>query len=278
MVSTTNNTEISDQELIAINQVLMTKYGYDFSGYEPSSIKRRLSRIIHKFELDGILDLWRKLMSDYNFMLDFKDEISVGLTEMFRNTDLWIYLKNEYMPLLSHKDNIKIWHSGCSTGEEVWSMSILTHEVGIFHKCKAISTDLSNKFIEISKSATYDDHAMQVYNKNYLEYNPYGTLYQYFTPLQNNTYTIKNSLKTYSELYQHNLVYDPMPHTFDIIFCRNVMIYFNDSLKMKVLDSLHKSLSHDGIFIIGYFDNMPQEYGQYFEYYAPGYKIYKKIS
>jgi len=270
--------EISDSELESLNMAIFTKYGYDFSNYEKTSFKRRIQRILYKYEMNSILDLWRKILFDKEFFLEMKDEISVGMTEMFRNPDFWQKIASDIIPKFEDKPTLDIWHAGCATGEEIYSMAILLYEKGILKKSKALATDLSDNFVATAKKAQYDSEAIDRYSKNYLEYNPNGIgLRNYLCKMDEDSFVFRDFLKDYAFIKQQNLVSEPMTSKFDIIFCRNVMIYFNDELKIKVLKMFNESLKPGGLLCIGYFDALPRNYEQYFEYEESSLKLFRKI-
>ncbi|MDX2189141.1 MAG: CheR family methyltransferase [Bacteroidota bacterium] len=268
---------ITDEELDSINQALTSRYGVDFTGYESSSIKRRITRIIHKYNLVDVMGLWKRLLYDHAFVIQFKDEISVGLTEMFRNPELWIYLRDKYLPTIAHKSNISVLHAGCSTGEEYYTMAILMHELNLLSKTSFHVIDLSDRFVEATQLGVYENDLLNQYNKNYLEFNPGSDLHFYFTKTSNG-YKANDFLKQNVSFYASNLVSDTLFESFDIIFCRNVMIYFNDPLKMKVLEKFSRYLNNKGVLIIGYYDAMPSAYDKYFDYYDPSFKIFKPLN
>lgn len=266
---------ISEEELTSINYALQSRYGLDFSNYEETSLKRRILRIIHKYDLESVIGLWRKLLYDKDFIVVFKDEISVGLTEMFRNPEVWVKLRDDIFPKYLGKEEINIWHAGCSTGEEVYSTSIVLQELGLLHIAKGVATDLSDKFIQCAAEGSFEIETLERYGKNYEQYNPGNSLSRYYTT-NGEVGQMLPRLRNYAEFIQHNLTKDLPVRKFDIIFCRNVMIYFNDNLKMEVLKMAYDALADDGLFIIGYFDALPLSYTEYFDYYDSGFKFFKK--
>ncbi len=267
--------DITDEELNSITFALINRYGLDFSDYEPTSFKRRISRIMHKNNFENILQLWQKLLYDAPFATYFKDEISIGLTEMFRNPPVWEHLKNTYLKKFLSTNSLDIWHAGCSTGEEYYSMAIILKEAGLLPITKATVTDLSHHFIALTQKGEYDLDLLHKYQKNYQLINKTGNFNLYYTK-NDSVGVIKDTIKPQTDFKQHNLVSDVMNKQFDIIFCRNVMIYFNETLKMKVLKLFHQALKKDGILVIGHFDALPSEYATFFNYYDPSLKIFKK--
>jgi chemotaxis protein methyltransferase CheR len=266
---------ISDEELQAINRAILLRYGIDFSNYEPQSFKRRMSRALQKFGIGNIYDLWRDMLKDNNLVFKLIDEITVGLTELFRNPTLWQFLKDEILFQYKHQSKINIWHAGCSTGEEVYSMAIVLYELDLLFKSKIWATDLSGQAIRTAEKGAYIDEIFVQFNKNYHLYAPNKDLKQYFFRSQEE-WKVFSTLRHSIAFEQHNLTKDEIKGTYDIIFCRNVMIYFDEVLKMRVLEKFHEALHEDGYFIIGYYDALPNAHRDLFEIYNAENKIFRK--
>lgn len=266
---------ISDEELQAINRAILLRYGMDFNNYEPHSFKRRLSRALQKFGIDNIYDLWKQILRDNNLIFKLVDEITVGLTELFRNPTLWQFLSKDILQKYSSSSSLTIWHAGCSTGEEVYSMAIVLYELELLFRTKIWATDLSGQAIRTAEKGTYLEDVFAQFCKNYHHYAPEKDLRQYFFRTQDQ-WQVFQTLKNPITFQQHNLVKDEVHSSFDLIFCRNVMIYFDEVLKMKVLEKFYQALKEDGYFIIGYYDALPTQHQDLFEVYDAANKIFKK--
>jgi chemotaxis protein methyltransferase CheR len=266
---------ISDEELTSITRAVFTRYGIDFTNYEPISLKRRISRIMTIYKLENAIDLWRKIIYEKEFIQVFIDEVTVGLTEMFRNHDFWIKLREDIFPQLKLKKNVSIWHAGCSTGEEVYSMAICLTEEDLINKCAVTSTDLNSKFIKQAREGRFSAMYAKTYTDNYIAAKGTKTISCYHQVEQDDMVFNKLNLQHFT-FREHNLVKDPAESTYDLILCRNVMIYFDEILKMKILHLFHQSLKEDGFLAIGYYDSLPEGYKKYFTVYDASCKIYKK--
>ena len=266
---------ITDEELQSISRAIFLRYGIDFSNYEPQSFKRRMSRALQKFEVDNIFDLWKIMLKDNTFVFKLIDEITVGLTELFRNPALWLFLKKELAENFQHKSKVDIWHAGCSTGEEVYTMAIVLDEIDLLRKTQTWATDLSGQAVATAEKGNYDDLTFEKYIDNYKVFSPTKNLSQYFFHYQEN-WRVYQTLQQHIKFEQHNLTKDSINHSFDVIFCRNVMIYFDEILKMRLIEKFYNALNDDGYFIIGYYDALPNEYKQFFEIYDATNKIFKK--
>ncbi|UKN01606.1 protein-glutamate O-methyltransferase CheR [Paracrocinitomix mangrovi] len=273
---TTAEKMISDEELDSLTTAIKQRYGIDFTNYERKSLKRGFSRLVMRNQWDSILPLWSKIMSDRDFFTGCIDELTVNLTELFRNPEIWIKMKEEILPQYSLKSSLKMWHAGCSSGEEVYTMAIVLKSLNMLRRTQTLGTDLSATILEQAKEAKYSNVLMNKYLTSFSKFLPNGDLKQSFE-FGEKYAVVKPDLKRHVTYERHNLVQDKMDQTFDMIFCRNVMIYFDDGLKMKVLKLFHESLADDGYFVIGYYDMLPPESKELFKVYDSKTRIYKKV-
>jgi chemotaxis protein methyltransferase CheR len=228
--------------------------------------------------MDSVLDLWSKLLKDRDFIYPFIDELTVGLTAMFRDPILWHTLKKSVLKNFVQKEEIHIWHAGCSTGEEVFTMGVVLSETGLQNKAKALATDLNQSFLRMAKEGKYHISVMDEYQKNFAAYNPIRKLEKYYT-VDGDYVFMDKSLNQHVQFRHHNLLMEKNHQKFDIIFCRNVMIYFDTTAKMKLLEQFHQCLNEGGLFIIGFYDALlPLIDHQKFEVYDINAKIFRKIS
>jgi len=246
--------EVTEEEMNSLTQSILTRYGIDFTCYEPKSLRRRIIRVMNLLNIPSVHDLWVQFLRDTKFIQIFMNEISVGMTSMFRDPLLWKSLKSELKSVFNSK-GISIWHSGCSTGEEVYSMGILLEELGFNKNSKALATDINLRAIDEAKAGRYHKIKMIENETNFKEFNAFLNFDRYF--VQDGQYVNMNSsLISHVEFKYHNLITDPYPSGFDIILCRNVMIYFDNIAKRKVLDGFYDSLKPGGYLVIGYFDSL----------------------
>jgi chemotaxis protein methyltransferase CheR len=251
--STIESITITDEELKSLTDAIQQRHGIDFSCYEPKSLKRRIVRVLHIFKLTAVHELWIKILKDHSFIYPFMDEISVGLTSMFRDPVLWKKLRYLLSQGMNGGSELNIWHAGCSTGEEVFTLGIVLKESGYSKNVKALATDISNQAMAAASKGDYNLIKLEEYEKNYREYNPAGTLSKYYRK-QDNSATMDASLLSHVTFEHHNLITSPFQRKFDIILCRNVMIYFDNEAKRKLFDRFHACLNPGGLFIIGFYD------------------------
>ncbi|MEO1254160.1 MAG: protein-glutamate O-methyltransferase CheR [Bacteroidota bacterium] len=267
---------ISDEELTALMQAINNRYGLDFTNYERTSLKRGIVRLMLKNNMNSIIELWSKVLKDGDFFQGAIDDLLVNLTELFRNPDVWIKLRDDILPTFSTK-TIKIWHAGCSTGEEVYTMNIVLDTLHMMSRAQLMATDLSKTALGKAQKGDYSLMTLKQYLVPFLKFFPGRNMEDYFD-FHDRHANIKSKYQSNVQFKRHNLVMDSMNDKFDVILCRNVMIYFDDTLKQRVLDLLYNSLKDDGYLIIGYYDIMP-DYGKTkFKIYDVKTRIYRKLN
>jgi len=242
--------DIDIADLKKITELIQKKHGYDFRNYAMSSFKRRMLRML---ELKGmsIDTLLKKLNEQPGFIEEFLDELTVNVTEMFRDPSFWRIMRDEIIPgiLLNHKE-FKIWHAGCSSGEEVFSMAIMLKEMGILDQVTTIATDLDINILDKAKLGSYPIKNMELNEKNYIRYEGKKSLKEYYKEENGKAIFDKDLVKNVS-FRKHDLVTGEIFNKFDLILCRNVMIYFNQALQNDVLKKFHESLFKYGYLAIG---------------------------
>jgi chemotaxis protein methyltransferase CheR len=244
--------DVEISEIRTLCQVIHENYKYDFSNYAISSLKRRIIRFLDLYKIQSMAVLIDKIKTDATFFKTFLNELTVNVTEMFRDPSLWRDLREKVLPnLFSTQDTIKIWHAGCSSGEEVYSMCILLKENGWLDKAKIWATDIDENIISKAKNAKYSLKNMQEVNeKNYIRFEGPNKLSDYYRE-ESGLAVMDTSLVQNVTYRTHDLVKSGVFNKFDLILCRNVMIYFNQQLQNDVFKMFHESLFNYSYFIIG---------------------------
>ena len=243
--------EIHIVDIRKLTEIIKTKYGYDFSNYAISSFKRRILRILELYKFNSVDALAKKIGDEPAFFEEFISEITVNVTEMFRDPSFWRIIRDKILPniLLNHK-KVSIWHAGCSSGEEVYSMAILLKEMGILENSKIIATDIDDQILERARSGVFTVKNMELNEKNYVRFRGKNELNKYFEVKNGLAYMDKSLVKDVS-YRKHDLVKGIVFNKFDIVLCRNVMIYFNQNLQNEVLKKIHESIFKYGYLAIG---------------------------
>jgi chemotaxis protein methyltransferase CheR len=249
--------EITDQEIESLTQSILLRYGVDFTGYEMKSFKRRIARILSVYKFPSVHHLWAHLLKNQSFIHTFMNEISVGMTSMFRDPIFWKHMKRILSRQYKEKSELKIWHAGCSTGEEVYSMGILLKETGLLSKSKALATDINQTAIKEAQEGRYHTLKMPENEKNFKEYNAFADFKQYYKTEEDQKNVVMDpELVTHVSFGFHNLTCDSVADAYDLILCRNVMIYFDTPAKNKFMEKFYQALKPGGYFAIGFYDTM----------------------
>ncbi|BDC99618.1 chemotaxis protein R [Persicobacter psychrovividus] len=243
--------EIDISDLRKLTEYIKTNGNYDFTNYAMSSFKRRVVRVLELYKLESVDHLIEKFRTEQTFMEVFLTEITVNVTEMFRDPSFWRHLRDDVVPnlLLNHK-SINIWHAGCSSGEEVFSMAILLKEANLLDRVRIYATDLDHKIIAKAKKGRYTIKNMELNRKNYVRFQGSTEFDQYYKE-ENGFAVLDPSLIDQVTFRVHDLVQGPVFNKFDLVLCRNVMIYFNQNLQNVVLNKLHESLFNYGYLAVG---------------------------
>ncbi len=247
---TTPETSIHDEEIGLLLADLIDRHGYDFTGYTMASLKRRVSRffIIKKFP--SFAGLRYALKNSDALFHEFVEEITVNVTEMFRDPAFYRALSEQVFPMLQTKPFIRIWHAGCSTGEEVYSTAILLEEAGLLERSLLYATDINPGVLETLRKGIYPlDHFRQ-FSESYMQAGGKKDFSAY--------YTARYGFAKFGERLQqrmvvstHNLVSDGSFNEFQLIICRNVLIYFDKGLQNRVLTLFDESLEPLGYLALG---------------------------
>lgn len=241
---------IKDEEIDLLLHELHQKHGYDFSDYSRASMKRRLNRLITLDKFPSFAEMRYRLIHEESYLRRFIEEITVNVTEMFRDPEFFKYLRQHILPTLGTYPLIRIWIAGCASGEEAYSMAILLKEADLLHKSLIYATDLNPRVIEKAKSGIFPLRQIRQYSENYLLSGGHEDFSSY--------YSAKYDVAIFNEMLRkkivfatHNLVSDSSFNSFQLILCRNVLIYFNTHLQSRVFDLMDKSLERLGYLALG---------------------------
>lgn len=241
---------IKDDEVELLLSDLLEMHGYDFTNYARASIKRRINRLFTLDRFPSFAELRYKVRNDPVYLRRVVEQISVNVTEMFRDPSFYKTLRNEVLPMLATRPSVKIWHAGCSTGEEVYSMAILLKEANLLHKSLLYATDINPGALEKARKGIFPISEMKYYSENYILSGGQSEFSSYYTA-QYNWVKFDESLSQRMILATHNLVSDRSFNEFQLIICRNVLIYFDKILQDKVFRLFDQSLESLGYLALG---------------------------
>ncbi|MFF2448862.1 CheR family methyltransferase [Neobacillus sp. NPDC058068] len=264
-------------EIDLLLEAIYRFYGYDFRNYARPFIQRRIWQRVQKENLPSISALQEKILRDSNVMNGLFSDFSINVTEMFRDPYFFKCLRTNLIPLIRDYPEIRIWHVGCSTGEEVYSMAILLQEEGLYEKTKIYATDINTNVLEKAKKATFSLENMQLYTKNYLLAGGTRAFSEYYKVAFDQV-VFHPDLQKNVVFAEHNLVTDSSFHEFDLIICRNVLIYFNKDLQNDVHRLLYESLSLSGFLGLGKREGIRfTSYGNCYEEFNTTERLYRKF-
>lgn len=241
---------ISAEELEEIVHLIRRQYGYDFGDYARASLHRRVIRCMQKAGCMTAYELKYQLTNDHRFFTWFIESLTVNVTEMFRDPVFYKELRNNVLPKLASYPAIKIWHAGCSTGEEVFSMAILLHEAGLLRRTRLYATDLNPANLERARQGIVPLQHMKEYTANYIQLGGTNDFSSYYTARYDNAIIHKEYRKNIV-FAVHNLATDQVFNEFQLVCCRNVLIYFNRDLQNRVMNLFSESLAPLGYLALG---------------------------
>jgi chemotaxis protein methyltransferase CheR len=235
-----------EQLLISIRLV----YGYDFTGYASLSLQRRINQFMSHHAIKQVPDLAKVLMASESLFAEFVQFLSVTVTEMFRDPDFYKSLREKIISRLTSYPTLKIWLAGCATGQEVYSVLILLKEEGLLDRCILFATDINQQSLHVAKQGIYPFPNIGNYHHNYTESGGKQDFSQYYTRHQESV-LFKRSLIRNTVFSAHNLATDQSFNEFQLIICRNVIMYFKKELQDKVIRLFYESLCPFGFLALG---------------------------
>ncbi len=238
------------KELKEMLESIRYVYGYDFTDYAEASVKRRVLHFMNSKKIEALTDLGKMIFADEKLFEELVQTMSVTVTEMFRDPIFYKSLRENVMKRLATYPFIKIWIAGCATGEEIYSIAILLKEEGLLNRSVIYATDINQKSLQIAKEGVYAVENMKSHIANYQKSGGIESFSEYYKSKYNSVMFDK-SLKQNIVFSPHNLAVDKSFNEFQLIICRNVLIYFNQQLQNKVINLFHESLCPFGFLGLG---------------------------
>jgi len=270
--------DVEKLEVELLMEAIFRQYGFDFRSYAYSSLKRRLWKRIQAEGLATVSQLQDRVLHDAAMMEKLLLDLSINVTAMYRDPAFYAAFRAEVVPLLRTYPFIRIWHAGCSTGEEVYSMAILLKEVGLYDRARIYATDINEVVLQRARAGIFPLDKMQEYTQNYLRAGGTESFSQYYTAMYDGA-RFDPALTRNVVFSQHNLVTDGSFAEFNVIVCRNVMIYFDRELQNRVHELFYDSLVNFGILGLGSKESM--RFTAYEDRYEPlntKEKIFRRLS
>lgn len=239
-----------DIEIRLLLEAVHLKYGYDFRNYSDAHMKRRILRRMSIVGLNNISEMQYKVLNDSEFFKALLTDFSINVTEMFRDPSFYKAFRKEVVPILKTYPFIRIWHAGCSTGEEVYSMAILLKEEGLLDRTQIYATDFNEVVLHKAKEGIYSIDVIKDYTQNYQLSGGTASFADYYIAKYDSA-ILDQSLKSKIIFADHNLVTDNVFGEMQVVVCRNVLIYFNKELQSHVIKLFNDSLCNGGFLCLG---------------------------
>ena len=271
------NADLEHLEIELLLEGVFRHYGFDFRAYAYASIRRRLWKRVEGEGLQTISQLQARILHDADAMERLLLDLSVNVTSMFRDPGFYREFRLKVVPLLRTYPFIRIWHAGCSTGEEVFSMAILLEEEGLYDRARLYATDINDVVLQRAKQGIFPLERMQEYTENYIKAGGTRSFSEYYTALYDGA-LFSPTLTRNIVFSQHNLVTDRSFSEFHVIFCRNVLIYFDKTLQNRVHRLFYESLVMFGVLALGSKESLKfSQFEPCYEKVSSTEKLYKKV-
>jgi chemotaxis protein methyltransferase CheR len=268
--------EITEIELDLLLEAIFKRYGYDFRQYSMSSVRRRVSHFMELEKFTAITEVTLGILHDEALFQNLVRHFSVPVTEMFRDPDVYLTIREKIVPYLKTYPFFKVWHAGCATGEEVYSLAILLMEEGLYDRATIFATDLNEEALALAKSAIYPLDKIKSYTVNYQKAGGKQSFADYYHA-DHKFVKLSGALGKNITFARHNLASDYVFSDMHLVMCRNVLIYFNKDLQDRALGLFAESLLHDGFLCLGSKESIEfSESGKMFSRFDEKNKIFRK--
>jgi len=242
--------EVEDLEIRLLLQAVCDRYGYDYRNYAWASLKRRILKVVKEEGLPTVSRLQERLLRDREGMARFLLGMAVSTTSMFRDPEFYLTIRRQILPLFAKCPHLRLWHAGCASGEEVYSMAIILHEEGLLERTRLYATDISGAAIARAKAGIFAQAHMREFTANYQKAGGRAAFSDYYVA-KHDRVLLRNSLGDHIVWAEHNLASDASFNEFHLILCRNTLIYFDQALSARVHRLLYDSLALGGVLGLG---------------------------
>lgn len=245
-----DETRLENIEIDLFLEAIFQRFGYDFRHYARASIKRRVRTLVGTLHGDSISSLIPRVLHEDGILGELLAQLSVPVTEMFRDPQVFKALREQVLPLLGTYPRLQIWQAGCATGEEVYSLAILLEEEGLLDRAQIYATDINDQALHLAEDGIFPVKRLEEYERNYVNAGGKRLLSDYYVA-NADFFRLDERLRKHIVFAHHNLVTDGVFCEVQLILCRNVLIYFDTTLQSRVLNLFHDSLSRQGFLCLG---------------------------
>jgi chemotaxis protein methyltransferase CheR len=269
--------DVDEIELALLLEGVYRRYGFDFREYAPASLRRRVWRRVHAEGLSTISALQDTLLHDPACMERLLLDLSINVTAMYRDPTFYITFREKVVPLLRTYPFTRIWVAGCSTGEEVYSLAILLAEEDVYERTRIYATDINESVLDRARAGVFPLDKMREYTENYIKAGGQRSFSEYYLAKYDGA-QFQRSLVENVVFAQHNLVSDRSFNEFNVVVCRNVMIYFDRALQDRVHRLFYESLTMFGVLALGAKESIKfSPFEDRFEDLDANERLYKKV-
>jgi chemotaxis protein methyltransferase CheR len=263
-------------EMELVLEAIERRYGYDLRGYMPDSMERRLRAALARSGLAHFGELQHRLLHDPAWFPSLLDQLTVQVSEMFRDPVFYRAFRERVAPILRTYPTLKIWHAGCSAGEEVYGTAIVLEEEDLYERAQIYATDLSAKALALAKEGVYAQKDADHFAASYQQAGGTRRFSDYYSAAYERV-AMRESLKRNMVFFQHNLLEDYAIGEMNVIFCRNVLFYFERGLRQRVLGMLAQGLRHGGFLCLGASESLPDPASGSFTEFAASQRIFRRV-
>lgn len=249
-MSADDDLETENLEIRLLLQAVYERYGYDYRNYAWASLKRRILKVLKEEGLPTVSRLQERLLRDREGMARFQLGMAVSFTSMFRDPEFYRTIRRRILPLFAECPHLRLWHAGCASGEEVYSMAIILHEEGLLERTRLYATDISGAALARAKAGIFPQAHMREFTANYQKAGGRATFSDYYLA-KHERVLMRHTLTDSIVWSEHNLVSDSSFNEFHLILCRNTLMYFNQTLSARVHRLLYDSLAPGGVLGLG---------------------------
>ncbi|MFT5851860.1 MAG: chemotaxis protein methyltransferase CheR [Colwellia sp.] len=260
-----------EDEIANFLETIKLTYGYDFINYDRKSLSRRIELTMKQSMISTFGEFKKAVFEDESLFAKLLSSFSINVTTFFRNPEVFKVLREEVVPYLDTFPSIRVWCAGCSRGDEPYSLAIMLDELGLLHKSLVYATDFNPRVLTEAKNGLFSQGDFANFESNYIKSAGKKAFRNWFE-FEDNMIDIKEHIKKKVLFFQHNLVTDDSINEFHLIFCRNVLIYFNQNLQKTVFSTMDNSLFKGGVLVLGESEKLPEQYN----YKVIGKKTYQK--
>ncbi|MEQ9501677.1 MAG: protein-glutamate O-methyltransferase CheR [Deltaproteobacteria bacterium] len=238
-------------EIEIVVDTIRRRWGIDFSGYKRDSLSRQLQRAATDIGIHRLSSLVERLVYEESFSEAFVSRIFVSVTSFFRDPDFFRVLANVVLPELAAYPRPKIWHAGCASGEEVYSLAFLLDEAGLLHRSTIYATDINMRALRVGRTGAYPLEAIAAAEDDYEAVGGPGSLASFFVTSGGPMGLVSSRIRDRITWSAHDLTSDAVFAEVDLVLCRNTLMYFGADLRAAVIGRLRESLSPLGYLAIG---------------------------